>query len=101
MFSGNAAALLVYLPLLGLILLSQTLYFVLAMRRGLIRADVPVAEVRGAHRRNLYALAFFSLSCIPAALLLGVAAPIACGALGLLLLFVASAPGQRTKTVSE
>ena len=67
MFSGNAPPLLVYFPLLGLILISQTLYFALAMRRGLIRADVPAADVHGAHRRNLFALAFFSLSCIPAA----------------------------------
>jgi uncharacterized membrane protein len=89
MFAGNAAALLVYLPLLGLILISQTLYFALAMRRGLIRADVAAADVRGAHRRNLYALAFFSLSCIPAASLLGVAAPIACGVGGVLLLWAA------------
>lgn len=89
MFIGNTAALAVYLPLLGLILISQTLYFMLAMRRGLIRADVAPADVRGAHRRNLFALAFFSLSCIPAALLLGVAAPIGCAVFAAVLLWAA------------
>ena len=90
-FAGNTAALLVYLPLLGLILASQTLYFLLAMRRGLIRADVPAADVRGAHRRNLYALAFFAIACIPGALQLGVAAPVACAVFGVLLIWAARA----------
>jgi uncharacterized membrane protein len=94
-FVGNTAALLVYLPLLGLILVSQTLYFLLAMRRGLIRADVPAADVRGAHRRNLFALAFFSFACIPAARLLGLAAPIACSVFGALLLWAARAAKRR------
>jgi uncharacterized membrane protein len=87
MFSGNVAALLVYLPLLGLILVSQTLYFALAMRRGLIRADFPITDVYKAHRNNLYSLAFFLLSCIPAAQLLGTAASLACVVLALLLIW--------------
>lgn len=95
MFIGNTAALAVYLPLLGLILVSQTLYFLLAMRRGLIRADVPAADVRAAHRRNLFALAFFSLSCIPAAALLGLAAPLACFVFAALLLWAARAAAPR------
>jgi len=101
MFLGNTAALLVYLPLLGLILISQTLYFLLAMRRGLIRADVAPADVRGAHRRNLIALALFSVSCIPAASLLGIVAPIACGVFGALLLWAARAARLRQPAVRE
>ena len=99
MFLGNTAALLVYLPLLGLILISQTLYFLLAMRRGLIRADVPPADVRGAHRRNLLALGLFALSCIPAASLLGLTAPIACGLFGALLLWAARTARLRQPAV--
>ena len=86
---GNVASLLVYLPLVGLILLSQTLYFYLAMRRGLLKPGLAPAEVASAHRRNVYTLGAFTLSCVPAALLLGVAPAVGCGVAGVLLLFVA------------
>jgi uncharacterized membrane protein len=77
-FSGNVYVLLVFLPTIGLILLTQTLYFTLAMRRGLVQAGVTQQEMLRAHRSNLYGNAFFMLSAIPAALLLGVGAAIAC-----------------------
>ena len=51
-----------------------------------------------AHRRNLYSLAFYSLSCIPAALLLGMAGPVACTVFAALLLWSAHrsvAPAQQ------
>ena len=89
MFAGNVAALLVYLPLLGMILITQTVYFGLAIRRGLIRADVPAADVVKAHRYNLYSVAFFTVSCIPAALLLGIGGAVACGAFAGVMLWLA------------
>lgn len=65
---------LVYLPVVGLILLSQALYFSLAIRRSLILPDVPASEVRDAHRRNLWACAIFCFASTPAALMLGLSA---------------------------
>jgi uncharacterized membrane protein len=62
---------LVYLPVVGLILMSQTLYFWLAIDRGLILADMPASEVRSAHRYNLWACAVFCLGAAPACMMLG------------------------------
>jgi hypothetical protein len=83
-FSGNVHVLLVFLPTIGLILLSQTLYFYLAMKRGLVQPSVTREETLRAHRSNLYGNAFFMLSAIPAALLLGIVAAIACVAVAAL-----------------
>lgn len=87
MIYGNVMALLVYLPLVGLLLAVQLLYFYLAIRRGLVRDDVPAEEVAAAHRRNLYSLAIFLLTCTPAALILGIAAAAACVLASGLLMF--------------
>lgn len=78
MIYGNVTALLVYLPLVGLILALQLLYFYLAMRRGLVLAEVTADEVMKTHRRNLYSLAIFLFTCTPAALILGVGTAVAC-----------------------
>ena len=78
MFKGNLVPLLIYLPVVGLILLSQALYFWLAIKRGLISPSVPLQEVQSAHRRNVNSCAIFALFCIPAALILGIAAVGAC-----------------------
>ncbi len=81
-FYGNVGSLIVYLPLLGMILLMQTLYLKAAMWRGLIKPDVPRATLVAAHRRNLFSMAAFTLSCVPAAFLLGVAAGVVCAVIG-------------------
>lgn len=78
MIYGNVTALLVYLPLVGLILALQLLYFYLAMRRGLIIAEVTGDEVMKTHRRNLYSLAIFLFTCTPAALILGIGPALTC-----------------------
>ena len=90
MFKGNLVPLLIYLPVVGLILLSQALYFYLAIKRGLILPSVPVQEVQAAHRLNLIGCAVFALACVPAALILGIAAAAACVACAAALFFWAS-----------
>jgi uncharacterized membrane protein len=84
---GNLVCLLVYLPLVGLILLLQLLYFYLAMRRGLVRDEVAPDDIATTHRRNLYSLAIFLFTCTPAALVLGLAAAVACLACSALLVY--------------
>ncbi len=78
MIYGNLVCLLVYLPLVGLILLLQLLYFRMAMRRGLLRDDLSREQIMRTHRRNLYSLAIFLFTCTPAALILGVSAALFC-----------------------
>jgi uncharacterized membrane protein len=80
---------LVYLPVVGLILLSQALYFGLAKQRGLLLPDFPAQEVRSAHRYNLLACAVFTLAAAPAALMLGVTAVVTTASLGLLIAWFA------------
>jgi uncharacterized membrane protein len=77
-FFGNVGSLLFYLPLLGLILLLQTLYLYIADWRGLLRSDLPRQEIVAAHRYNLFSVAAFTFSCVPASILLGVYAAAAC-----------------------
>ena len=74
--------LIVYLPVVGLILLSQALYFYLAIKRKLIHEDVSADAVRSAHKHNLYACGIFSLTAIPAALVAGITTAVACAVLG-------------------
>lgn len=101
MIYGNLVALLVYLPLVGLLLAVQVLYFYPAMRRGLVREDVPAEEVARAHRRNLYSLAVFLFTCTPAALLLGIAAGAACLVCCVLLAFAGMRHRSRTPVTAH
>ncbi len=88
MIHGNVGSLIVYLPVLGLILLAQTLYLVVAKKRGLIRDDVPRSELLAAHKRNVFFLGAFLLSCVPASFLLGMWAAVACAGAGIALIVV-------------
>lgn len=74
MFKGNVMVLAVYLPVVGLILFVQTLYFKLAIARGLIDPASAPEMVRSAHKRNLNSCAIYMLMSVPATLLLGLAA---------------------------
>lgn len=67
----NAVALGLYLPVIGLILTSQVAFFLVARRRGLLLPDLPAAEIRSAHQRNILSLAIFSFACLPSALRFG------------------------------
>ncbi|MES2151386.1 MAG: TMEM175 family protein [Pseudomonadota bacterium] len=96
MMNGNLVALLIYLPLVGLILMIQALYFYLAVRRGLILAEVPQSEIASAHKHNLLSCSAFVLSCVPPALTAGIGAGIACVLAAALLFWGArKAPAMR------
>jgi hypothetical protein len=79
----------VYLPVVGLILFVQALYFQLAISRGLLDPAIPQEQVRAAHKRNLGSCAVYMVMSVPAALLLGLHAAGACVAVGALLAWAA------------
>ncbi len=85
----NLAALMVYVPLIGAILLMQTLFFGLAVRRGLIAQSVTAEEVRNTHARNLRGCAIFCIAAVPTALRISPYASIGCIALGVALFWQA------------
>lgn len=70
-FGHNRVSLLVYFVVLGAILLAQTIFFTVAMRRGLLLPEIPQAEVRAAMRRNLRGLAGFAFWCSSGLYMLG------------------------------
>jgi uncharacterized membrane protein len=74
MFRGNVFVLVVYLPVVGLILGTQALYFWLAMRGKLLDPAIGRAQMMATHRWNVLWCGVFALSCIPASLILGVGA---------------------------
>lgn len=86
-YTTNLAALLVYVPVIGLILLLQTLFYWLAMRRGLVVETVSAAKSRRAHQNNLMGLAIFCFACTPTLMRLNAYAPVVGMALGGLLLW--------------
>jgi uncharacterized membrane protein len=67
----NLGALAIYFPVLGLLLLSQVLFMVVARRRGLLMDDFTEAMYRQAHRRNLIGLLCFTLGTVPGTAFLG------------------------------
>jgi uncharacterized membrane protein len=69
--AGNVGGLLIYLPVVFMILFSQTMYFRTAMKKGLLNEEVLKREQRGAHRSNLLWTGMFTVSCVPAALAAG------------------------------
>ncbi|MBY0572738.1 MAG: TMEM175 family protein [Undibacterium sp.] len=52
-YPSNVLALMIYVPLIGLILVSQLLFFWVAVRRHQILDTVSASEVASAHSRNL------------------------------------------------
>lgn len=87
-YPANPVSLAVYMPVLAVILLSQTAMFWLARRRGLLQPNVSAELALAAHRRNVRGLAMFLLCAIPAALRLHWSAATVCGALGVLLMIL-------------
>jgi len=61
----NLTALLVYVPLTGLIVLVQTLFYAIAIRRKLIDESVSTEAMLMAHRRNLLGCGIFVLASVP------------------------------------
>jgi uncharacterized membrane protein len=86
-YTSNLAALLVYVPVIGLILLLQTLFFWLAMRRGLVVENFPPAKAHKTHQHNLMGMAIFCFACTPTLMRLNVFAPVIGIALGALLMW--------------
>jgi len=84
----NLAALLVYVPLTGLIILLQTLFFKLAVQRQLLLESVSADEVQATQRRNLRGCAVLFFASIPTALRVHVAWVAVCLALGLLFVWL-------------
>ncbi|MDE3245774.1 MAG: DUF1211 domain-containing protein [Acidobacteriota bacterium] len=70
-YFGNVGTLVVYMPVVGLILVCQVMFLVVARRSRLLREDIGPGEIRVAHKRNVLGLAFFLLGAIPAALPFG------------------------------
>lgn len=64
-YPTNPASLGLYFPVLGLLLLSQTAFFRLAMVRGRLWEDVSQEEAHIIHRRNLRGFLIFCLAALP------------------------------------
>jgi uncharacterized membrane protein len=87
-YPANPASLMVYLPTIGLILMTQVSYLPLAMARGLVDPEIPARELHQAQARNLRGCTIFFLGTVPSAMRMGpwsVALSIAAG-LGFLVL---------------
>lgn len=93
-YPTNLGALLIYVSLLGIIILLQTLFFRVAIRRQLLVHAVPLEEVLAAHRRNVRGCAIFFLACIPTATRINLWATIGCAVAGGLLLWRAARIGK-------
>ena len=83
----NLTANVVYVVLMGLILLSQTLFFWLAIRRNKIVDSVTPSEALITHRINLLSLAIFCFSLSATGLRINIYAALACVLAGLILLW--------------
>ena len=83
----NLTAHFVYLPLMGLILASQALFFWMAIRRNLILDSVSPEETHLAHRHNLLGCAFFCIAFSPTALRLNLSAALVCLLIGGLIIW--------------
>ncbi len=91
----NLAALLVYVPLTGSIVLLQTLFFKLAVQRQLLVESVSADEVQATQRRNLRGCAILFFASIPTALRVHLAWVGVCLALGVLFVWMSRAKSRR------
>ncbi len=83
----NFGALLVYISVLGTIILLQTLFFRIAIRRGMIVDTIPRRDILAAHGSNVLGCGIFCLALIPTGLRLNAYAAIGCAVLGGLLVW--------------
>lgn len=82
-YPTNPATLMVYLPTIGLILLTQWGTLELAVVRGRVDATAPPEDVLAARKRNLRACGIFFLAAIPSTLRVGLAPTVATLVLGI------------------
>lgn len=81
----NLAALLVYVPLTGMIIFVQTIFLALAIRRNLIAESVSPEAVILAHKRNLKGCAIFLMASVPTLLRLDEFVALGGGVIGALI----------------
>ncbi len=81
-YPTNLTALLVYVPVIGLIIMLQALFYRMAVRRGLINPTVNPQDIVLTHRRNVQGCAIFCLACIPTAFRINIGAVLGCAFLG-------------------
>ena len=67
-YPTNGAALFVYLMVSGSVIVMQTLYFKIAMSRGLLHESVSKSQAVEAHARNVRGCAIFMVASVPASL---------------------------------
>lgn len=91
-YPANLTALLIYVPVIGVILLMQTLFFWIAMRRGLLVESLGQDERLRTHKRNLRGLAIFCIASVPTAMRLSLVAAPVCAAIGAWLFWCARSP---------
>lgn len=86
-YPQNLTANVVYVVLLGLILVSQTLYFWIAISRKKIVESMTPSDALVTHRINLMSLAIFCLSLSATGLRINIYAALTCILVGLILLW--------------
>ena len=86
-YPQNLTANVVYVVLLGLILVSQTLYFWIAISRKKIVESMTPSDALVTHRINLMSLAIFCLSLSATGLRINMYAALTCILVGLILLW--------------
>ena len=86
-YPTNGAALFVYIMVTGSVIVIQTLYFKIAMSRGLLHESVSKSQALGAHVRNLRGCAIFMIASVPASLRMNEWLAIGALLLGVLLLW--------------
>ncbi|MBK7685385.1 MAG: DUF1211 domain-containing protein [Rhodocyclaceae bacterium] len=86
-YPTNGAALFVYVMLTGLIVATQTIYFKIAMMRGLLLESVSRAYAMTGHVRNLRGCAIFMIASVPASLRLNEWVAIGVLVLGVIILW--------------
>ena len=94
----NLAALLVYVPLTGAIVLLQTLLFKLAVHRDLLVASLSAEEIQATKRRNAIGCAVLFFAGIPTALRVNLWWAGACVVLGSWFVWVSRAKATDAKT---
>ncbi len=88
-YPTNVGALMIYLSVTGLIVFIQTMYFKLAVVRGLLLESVSQQTVLETHTSNLRSCAIFSLGSVPGSMRLNEWVALGAATLGILLLLQA------------
>jgi uncharacterized membrane protein len=77
-YPTNPVSLLIYVPTMGLLLITQAVNFALALHRGCLDPDMPEEDIRAAQAWNLRGCAIFFLAAIPSAARIGLKSSLLC-----------------------